>query len=165
MPLKEILKLNIYQYGTDAITISQRSGKEYNVKIAELRDTVLSFRVADGYTPKSKLAGTDSILSLMQLLGQSAPLQQAYGPMLPGMFSHLAQLMGVRGLEEYAPQPQQVQQNQQTAAMQQAGVDPRTGQPMNPADTAAAQQAMATAQNQQAQALTTLTQPPQQGAQ
>jgi len=165
MPLKEILKLNIYQYGQDATTISQRSGKEYAVKIAELRDVVLSFRVADGYTPKSKLAGTDSIIQLMQLLGQSAPLQQAYGPMLPGMFAHLAQLMGVRGLEEYSPGPQQAQQNQQTAAMQQAGIDPATGQPMNPADAAAAQQAMATAQNQQAQAVSTLTQPPTQGAQ
>jgi hypothetical protein len=71
--------------------------------------------------------------------------------MLPGMFAHLAQLMGVRGLEEYSPAPQQVQQNQQAASMQQAGMDPRTGQPMNPAD-------MATANNQNAQAMATMMQ-------
>lgn len=165
MPLKELLKLNIYQYGSDAITVSQRTGKEYQVKIAKLRDTVLSFRVADGYTPKSKLAGTEAIMQLMQLVGQSQALQQSYGPMLPAMFSHLAQLMGVRGLEEYAPTPAMVQQNQQVAAAQSAGVDPATGQPINPADAAAAQQSLATAQNQQAQALATLTQPPPQGAQ
>jgi len=115
MPLKEVLKLNIFQYGQDAKTVSQRSGREFDVKIEELRKTVLSFRVADGYTPKSKLAGTDSILQLMQLLGQSQQLQQAFGSMLPGMFTHLAQLTGVRGLEEYTPQPQQVQQNLQQA--------------------------------------------------
>lgn len=151
MPMKEILKMNVYQYGIDTTTISQRSGKQFSVKIAELRDAVLAFRVADGYTPKSKLASTDSIIQLMQLLGQSQPLQAAYGPMLPGMFAHLAQLMGVRGLEEYSPQPNQVLQNQQVVAMQQAGVDPATGQPINPADAA-------TAQNQQAQAVATLAQ-------
>ena len=104
-PLKEILKLNLFQYGDDAITVSQRSGKEYDIKIAELRDTVLAFRVADGYTPKSKLASTDGIVQAMQLIGQSPALQQAYGNMLPGMFGHLMQLIGVKGLEEYTPQP------------------------------------------------------------
>ena len=149
MPIKETLKLNIFQYGTDTITVSQRSGKEYSVKIAALRDKVLSFRVADGYTPKSKLAGTESLMQLMQLLGQSQPLQASYGPMLPAMFSHLAQLMGVRGLEEYSPNAQQAQQNMQIAQAQKAGIDPTTGQPI---DQAAAAQAQATAANQQAQA-------------
>ena len=115
MPLKEVLKLNIYQYGQDAVTISQRSGKEYSVKIAEIREQVLAFRVADGYTPKSKMASTESLMAGMQMIGQSEALQVAYGSMLPGMFSHLMQLMGVRGMEEYTPQPQQVQQNQQAA--------------------------------------------------
>lgn len=153
VPIKEILKLNIFQYGEDAITVSQRSGKEFPVKIAQLRDKVLAFRVSDGYTPKSKMASTDSIVQLMQLLGQSQPLQMAYGTMLPSMFAHLAQLMGVRGLQEYSPAPQQVAQNQHIAAAQQAGVDPRTGQPINPVDIAAANQANATADNQRMQAM------------
>ena len=43
-----------------------------------------------------------------------------YGPLLPGMISHLAQLMGIHGLEEYAPQ--------QPPNMQQQGVtDPNEG--------------------------------------
>ena len=153
VPIKEILKLNIFQYGEDAITVSQRSGKEFPAKIAQLRDKVLSFRVSDGYTPKSKMASTDSIVQLMQLLGQSQPLQMAYGTMLPSMFAHLAQLMGVRGLQEYSPAPTQVAQNQQVAAAQHAGVDPRTGQPINPVDAAAANQANATADNQRMQAM------------
>lgn len=124
MPLKELIKLNIYQYGQDSITVSQRTGKEFEVKIAKLREKTLNFRVADGYTPKSKLAGTDSIMNLMQLLGQSQPLQATMGNMLPGMFAHLAQLMGVRGLEEYIPQPEQAQQNMnQSQALEQQKVD------------------------------------------
>lgn len=124
MPLKELIKLNIYQYGQDSVTVSQRTGKEFQVKIAKLRERVLAFRVADGYTPKSKLASTDAIMNLMQLIGQSQPLQATMGNMLPGMFVHLAQLMGVRGLEEYAPQPEQAQQNLQAAnAIEQQKVD------------------------------------------
>lgn len=131
MPLKETIKLNIFQYGQDSVTVSQRTGKEFNAKIDELRKVVLAFRVADGYTPKSKLASTDGIVQLLQMIGQSQILQQSYGAMLPGMFAHLAQLMGVRGLEEYSPEPQQVQQNLTQAAALQQGVDPSTRMPLN----------------------------------
>ena len=153
MPLKEILKLNIFQYGQDTKTVSQRSGKEFTAKISELRDVVLSFRVADGYTPKSKLAGTESIVQVMQLIGQSQILQQVYGPMLPAMLSHLSQLMGIRGMEEYSPDFKQAQQNLLASQQTQQGVDPRTGQPMNPVDQAAAA-------NQMAQAAAAMQQPP-----
>jgi hypothetical protein len=122
MPLKYMIKLNIFQYGEDAEVISQKDGNQITVKLNELRDKVLSFKVADGYTPKSKLAGTDSLASLMQMLTQSAPLQQAYGPMLPSMFAHLAQLMGVKGLEEYSPQQPQVQ-------VQAPNIDPNLAPP------------------------------------
>ena len=132
MPLKEILKLNIFQYGEDTVTVSQRSGKEYQAKIAKLRDVVLSFKVADGYTPKSKLAGTEALAQGMQMITQSQPLQAAYGGQLPAMFAHLMQLMGVKGLEEYTPSPEQAQQNMLAGQAMQQGVNPQTGQPMMP---------------------------------
>lgn len=132
MPLKEILKLNIFQYGEDAVLVSQKNGNEVAVKIEELKKQVLSFRVADGYTPKSKLASTDSIMNLMQILGQSQQLQAAYGPMLPGMFQHLAQLMGVRGLEEYTPSVDDAKKNLIANQMMQQGMNPQTMQPMVP---------------------------------
>lgn len=128
MPLKEILKLNIFQFGNDAEIISQKSGDLVQVNINELRKQVLSFRVADGYTPKSKLAGTESLQMLMQMITQSPALQQYYGGAMPQLFSHIAQLMGVRGLEEYTPSPEQANQNQQNqmnmeaAAQQQAAM-------------------------------------------
>ena len=110
MPLKELIKLNIFQYGEDAEVISQKDGNVIQVKLSKLREKVLAFRVADGYTPKSKLASTESLTMLMQMLGQSQPLQMAYGPMLPSIFAHLAQLMGVRGLEDYNPTSQNAQE-------------------------------------------------------
>jgi hypothetical protein len=131
MPLKEILKLNIYQNGENAVVVSQKDGSTKKIDLEVLKTKVLAFRVADGYTPKSKLAGTDAIMQLMQILGQSQILQQQYGPMLPSMFAHLAQLMGVRGLAEYSPQPQQAAQNQVTGSMLDQGVMPN-GQPMLP---------------------------------
>ena len=147
MPLKEILKLNIYQYGENADVISQKDGSTKSVDIEKLKTKVLAFKVADGYTPKSKLAGTESIMQLMQILGQSQVLQQRLGSMLPGMFVHLAQLMGVRGLNEYAPPPEQQEQNLRQQQMLQQGIDPATGQPVDPTS----QQALAL-QDQQQQA-------------
>lgn len=130
-PLKEIMKLNIFQYGENSVVISQKTGQEVKVDLAKLRAQVLSFKVADGYTPKSKLAGTDSISAMMQMLTQSAPLQQAYGSMLPKMFTHLAQLLGVHGLEEYLPSPeqQQAEQQQRISMEQQARQAPQQQQP------------------------------------
>ena len=145
MPLKEILKLNIYQYGENSDVISQKDGNTKSIDIEKLKTKVLAFKVADGYTPKSKLAGTESIMQLMQILGQSQVLQQRLGDMLPGMFVHLAQLMGVKGLNEYAPPPEKQQQNLREQNMLNQGIDPTTGKPVDPT----AQQAIALQARQQ----------------
>ncbi len=121
VPLKEILKLNIMQYGDDAIVVSRNTGESIMVKISQLRKKVLAFRVADGFTPKSKLASADMLRELMLMISQSPILQQAYGPGLADMFAHLAQLGGVRDLSQYKPNDQQMAQfQQQQIAMEQA---------------------------------------------
>jgi hypothetical protein len=102
-PMKSIMVLNLFQYGEDAKVISQASGKQFDVDIAKLRTQTLSFRVADGFTPKSKLASTDVITGGMQLISQSPILQQAFGAMLPSMFLHMMSLQGVKGMEQYDP--------------------------------------------------------------
>ena len=112
-PLKEILKFNIYQYGKDSVVTSQKTGKEVAVQIAALRQQILSFRVADGYTPKSKLAGTDALIQSMTMISQNQLLAQQFGPLLPQMMLHIMQLLGIRDLPEYIPQnPQQQTQGQ-----------------------------------------------------
>lgn len=99
--IKEQLKLNILQFGQDTIIINPRNKKSLEVKISELQTAQLQFEIADGYTPASKMASTEAITALMQLIGTSPQLQQVMGSQLPGMLSHLAQLMGVRGFDEY----------------------------------------------------------------
>lgn len=101
--LKFMLMLNIFQYGEDAIIVSQKTGEEVDIKIDELRTKVMSFRVADGYTPKSKLASVDMLVQGMTMLMNSPVLQQSFGAMLPQMWAHMMSLGGVKGLDEYTP--------------------------------------------------------------
>lgn len=107
-PLKSIMVLNIFLYGDNAVLVSQKTGETLEIDIEVLRKQALSFRMADGYTPKSKLASTEMLAQGMQMIGTSQVLQQAYGASLPSMFAHLMSLGGVKGLDEYSPkQPQQ----------------------------------------------------------
>ena len=62
---------------------------------------------------RSKLASTEAIINLTQMISQSPILQQAYGMMLPNIVAHLAQLMGIRGMEEYNPQVQQAAESEE----------------------------------------------------
>lgn len=119
-PLKQILALNIFQYGEDAQLVSQKTGEIVKINIAELRNTVMSFRIADGYSPKSKLAAVETLTAGMNMIMNSPALQQAYGAMLPAVFAHMMQLGGVRDLEQYAPQQQQaaIPNNLANAAVQ-----------------------------------------------
>lgn len=110
VPIKESIKLNIFQYGAqgliNGVYQNMNNGSNYNVKqedIEKMRQKVLNFRLADGYTPKSKMASTEFIGRLLETVSQNQLLAAALGPMLPGMFVHLAQLGGVRGLDQYVP--------------------------------------------------------------
>lgn len=105
-PLKSMLALNVFQYGDNAIVISQKNGREINIDMAQLRDKALAFKMADGYTPKARLAATDMLTTGMTLIGNSPILQQRYGSSLPEMFAHMMSLGGVKNLEEYDPQYQ-----------------------------------------------------------
>lgn len=102
MPLKEQLKLNIFMFGEDTKVISPRSNKPIEATIDELIKHNLQFEVADGYTPKSKMANTETLMGIMNLISTSPFLQQVYGSQLPGLLAHMAQLGGVRGFEQYA---------------------------------------------------------------
>jgi len=102
-PMKSMMTLNIFQNGENVDLVSQKTGEVVKINIDELRKHALSFKIADGYSPKSKLASTDMIGTGMQMIGQSQVLQAEFGKMLPGMFIHLMSLGGVKGLEEYDP--------------------------------------------------------------
>lgn len=143
MKIKEQLKLNILMFGQNTTVISPRNARPLEVDITELLKTQLQFEMADGYTPKSKMANTDFLTTMMQFIMNSEALQQVYGPQLPAMLAHLAQLGGVRGMDQYAElaavewqksfglQAQIQQLAQQVAAMmqQQQGQTPQPEQP------------------------------------
>lgn len=101
-PLKEQLKLNLLQFGEDTQVISPRSKEPLEVQIGKLIQANLQFELADGYTPKSKMANTDMLMGIMNLISTSPFLQQVYGQQLPGLLAHMAQLGGVRGFDQYA---------------------------------------------------------------
>lgn len=110
IPIKEQIKLNIFQHGVKGTFQSFKSGTPYEVKpqdMEKLKEVVLSFRVADGYTPKSKMASGEMIEMGLQAISQNQFLAQSFGAMLPAMFLHLMQLGGVRGMEQYLPQATQ----------------------------------------------------------
>lgn len=122
IPLKEQIKQNIYQYGVSGAFQSFKTGDVYNIKpedIDKLKSKVLSFRVADGYTPKAKMASTDFLATLIQSISTNQLLAQSWGPALPRAFAHLAQLGGVRGLDQYLPK---------LPAPQQGATQPAQGQ-------------------------------------
>jgi hypothetical protein len=102
-PLRSILALNIFQYGEDGVITSQTSGRSLEIKVEELRKANLSFKMADGYTPKAKLASTDAISTGIQMIQNNPILQQQLGPSLVPMFLHFMSLMGVKGMDQYDP--------------------------------------------------------------
>jgi len=114
MPVKEQLKLNVYQYGPTGIFQDVKGGEPIEVTEAEitaLRKKVLYFKVADGYLPVSKMAATGAIANGLIMIGNSPLLQASYGAALPAMFAHLMQLQGVQGIEDYTPTKEEAQAN------------------------------------------------------
>lgn len=101
-PLKEQSKLNILMFGSDTTIIAPRTKKTLEVSIEELISTNMQFEVADGYTPKSKMASSEMLMGVINLIGTSPYLQQAFGQQLPAMVAHLASLGGLRGFDQYA---------------------------------------------------------------
>jgi hypothetical protein len=102
-PLKSMLVLNILQFGEDGHVVSQVTGNSIEYKINELRAAKLSFKVADGYTPKSKLGSAEVIMAGMNLIMNSPQLQAQFAQMLPSMFLHFMSLSGLKGMEMYDP--------------------------------------------------------------
>lgn len=101
-PIKEAVKLNIFMYGEDTTVIAPRTSRLIEVEIEDLIASNMQFEMADGYTPKSKIANTDMLMSMINLISTSPQLQQTYGPQLPAMIAHLAKLGGLRGFDQYA---------------------------------------------------------------
>jgi hypothetical protein len=107
LPIKEMIKLNIYQYGVDGVFQDMTNGKSYKIDrqaLEEIRTKVGGFKLADGFHPAEKMASTQMIQEGMAMISQSPVLQATLGPLLPAMWAHLMSLGGVKGLDQYIPQ-------------------------------------------------------------
>lgn len=114
LPVKEQIKFNLYQFGVAGNFQNTQSGNYYNVDarlLAQIKDKIGNFQLADGFHPAEKLAATEVLAQGMQMVSSSPILQQALGAMLPQMWTHLMSLGGVKGLDQYLPQ--NIQQPQQ----------------------------------------------------
>jgi hypothetical protein len=138
VPMKNMIALNIIQYGDDGVYTSQSSGRQLEVKISELRSAALSFKISDGYSPKAVTASTDVILAGMNMIMNSPLLQQSYGARLPAMFAHFMSLSGAKGFEQYDPNYENQQAANPTAANIQGNNLQSPGQPnpVNPTNPA-----------------------------
>lgn len=106
IPIKEQFKLNIFQHGVAGVFQSFKTGNAYKIDasvLSKIKEKVLSFVVADGYTPKSKIASTDFLGKMLETLAQIPLLAQSWGAALPNMYVHLGRLGGIRGMEQYLP--------------------------------------------------------------
>jgi len=98
-PLKDVIKLNIISNKDRIEALNFNTGESYSVDPAEFINAVIEFKVADGFTPKSKLASTQQLTMAFQILQQDPNLAQGFN--MPDLFSHLMSLAGVKNLSQY----------------------------------------------------------------
>lgn len=103
MPLKDSIKLNIITNKNTIKALNFNTGELHTADPGEFIDTVIEFKVADGFTPKSKLADTQQLQIAFQTLQQLPNLSAGYN--MPDMFSHLMSLAGVKNLSQYQYKP------------------------------------------------------------
>ena len=130
-PLKEMIKMNIHQYGVAGTYPNMKDGGQVEITNADLdkiRTTALHFKIADGYIPISKMASVSAIKEGFMMINQSPALQAALGPTLPGIWAHLMSLQGVQGLDEYMPTQEQAGANIQQAQAEEAAASADTQQ-------------------------------------
>ena len=117
IPLKEIIKLNILQYQTDAQITLPGSGVAVPVQMQTLRQKAVQFKVSDGMLPEDKLLSTDEWGMSLQVIGSSPQIATGYN--MSPLFSYIMKQRGV-DLKPFEKTPEQIQYEQALGAWQQA---------------------------------------------
>ena len=120
-PIKQSIKFNVLQFQPKQDLLSLTSGQPIQIDPAQLRETIMEFKVADGFTPKSKIMSVEAATVAFQTIQAVPMLQQQFD--LVGVFTDLMSHMGYPGLEKHKLTPQQQQE-------QPPVIDPNTGQPV-----------------------------------
>jgi hypothetical protein len=126
-PMKEILKLNTFQYQQKGDVYSPSKQTVVSVDPVALRKAVLAFKVTDGLIPTEKVIHVDVLQGAMQALATSPVLGNAYniGP----MFSYLMKTQNA-DLSPFEKSKEQLTYEQALQAWQaaaQAAADAKVG--------------------------------------
>jgi len=112
-PAKQHIKYNILQFQDKEDLLSLTTGQPVTIDPAAMRDAILEFKLADGFTPKSKLISVEAATVAFQTLQAVPALAAEYD--MGELFAGIMSLMGFPGLEKYKltqeqkqaqPQPQ-----------------------------------------------------------
>lgn len=98
-PIKHIIKYNTLQYQPPVRLYNRSEKQQVDIDPVKLREAALEFRVADGYTPTSKLLGFDTFETFLNFAAQSPQLQQSYDVM--GIVAYWLKLRGASWLEDF----------------------------------------------------------------
>ena len=117
-PLKDLLKFNILTNLKQVDFVDSLTGTQYQLDTSELYTKQVELKVADGFTPKSKLMSVEDLQQALMFIQNSPVLSQQYD--VGAMFAHLMSLRGVKGLKQFALQaaPQQAMPQQPTTQHQ-----------------------------------------------
>lgn len=129
LPLKEQIKLNIFQHPGEIEGTYQNPGNgdiyEVNMEMIEqIKKKVKQFKIADGMLPSDKIAASDVLQFGFQTIQNSPILQQHYGPALPYIFAHMMQMGGVMGFDQYTQMALRMQQQGQANGQLPAPANP-----------------------------------------
>jgi hypothetical protein len=115
-PLKEVIKLNIFQYQLAGDVFNRAKGKNVSIDPNALRQATLEFKVSDGLLPSDKLIGADALQTSLQVIGSSPQISQAYN--IAPLFSYLMKTQGAH-IQEFEKSQQQQAYEQAVQQWQQ----------------------------------------------
>jgi hypothetical protein len=99
VPLKEILKLNMIQYQSEATYFNRTKGEAVTVKPEDIRKASLAFKLSDGLLPTDKMLSMDLLQVFMQTI-QTSPMMQAEFDMV-GAFIYWCKEQGATWLNDF----------------------------------------------------------------
>jgi len=117
--IKHQLKLNILMYAPKGKMLAPSSSKALEINPATLRKALIEFKLADGYTPKSKMVNPESFNMMLQAFTANPMILQ--DPMLFELYAYFGGLIGVPDMHQFKPTAAPQQPGQPTT---QPGVEP-----------------------------------------
>ena len=102
-PLKEIVKLNIFQYQAQSSIYNVGAKQLVSVKPQDLRQKAIIFKTSDGLLPSDKLMSSELLQVFMQTI-QTSPLMQAEFDII-GAFAYWCKTQGAQWFEDFRRDP------------------------------------------------------------